>query len=127
MQNKQHNIDFLELVEECRPFVKEISIHELKQKLDRQESFTLIDVREAYEWNQGYIRHAKHMARGTIDRDVGNNITDKESEIVLYCSGGFRSILAAFNLQKMGYKNVKSMSGGLKYWLDVGYEITLDE
>lgn len=121
----QHNIDFLKLVEECRPFVKEISVNEVKIKVDKSEEFSLIDVREDHEWTQGRIPTSIHMARGLIERDIEQLIPDKTTPIVLYCAGGFRSVLAAYNLQKMGYTNVASMADGIRSWINLGYELTV--
>lgn len=121
----QHNIDFLKLVEECRPFVKEISVNEVKAKVDKAEHFSLLDVREDHEWTQGRIPTAIHMARGLIERDIEQSIPDKTTPIVLYCAGGFRSVLAAYNLQKMGYTNVASMADGIRSWINLGYPLSI--
>ena len=121
----QHNVDFLKLVEDCRPFVKEISVAEVKTKLDKSEQFSLIDVREDHEWTQGRIPTATHMARGLIERDIEQAIPNKTTPIVLYCAGGFRSVLAAYNLQKMGYTNVFSMEEGIRGWINLGYKLIM--
>lgn len=121
----QHNNNFLALVEEYRPHVKEVDVNYVKDKLDKKESFTLIDVREDHEWNQGHIPTAVHMSRGTIERDIEKTIPNKDSTLILYCGGGFRSVLSAYNLQKMGYSNVISMDGGMRDWLNSGYNVTL--
>lgn len=118
----QHNNSFLALVEEYRPLVKETNVAAVKQKMDNKEQFTLIDVREDNEWQQGHIPTAIHMGRGVIERDIEKAIPAKDSPLILYCGGGFRSILAAYNLQKMGYTNVISMDGGMRGWMDAGYE-----
>ena len=85
--------------------------------LEKDEDFFLIDVREDREWIQGHILGAHHLGKGIIERDIGNLINNKESLIVLYCQGGYRSALAGENIQKMGYKNVLSMSGGFSDWM----------
>lgn len=121
----QHNMDFLYLVEEYRPLVKETDVPSVKTKLDAKEEFTLIDVREDHEWSQGHIPSAIHMARGIIERDIEKTIPNKSAPIILYCGGGFRSVLSAFNLQKMGYTNVISMDGGVKDWLNHGYRLEI--
>ncbi len=121
----QHNIDFLKLVEECRPLVKETDVPTVKAKLDAQEEFALIDVREDHEWSQGRLPTAIHMARGIIERDIEKTIPNKSAPIILYCGGGFRSVLSAFNLQKMGYTNVISMDGGVRDWLNHGYRLEI--
>lgn len=119
----QHAVDFLKLVEEYRPLVKETDVAHVKSKLDAKDKFMLIDVREDHEWAQGHIPQAIHMGRGVIERDIEKSIPQMETEIILYCGGGFRSILAAVNLQKMGYTNVVSMDGGIKDWLNHGYKL----
>ena len=125
MQNTPHNDNFLNLVEECRPFVKELNVNEVHQKITNNQNIKLIDVREDYEWNQGHLPNAIHISRGVIERDIDRLIPDRNSEIILYCAGGFRSILAAYNIQKMGYTNVISMSGGIKDWTCNQYPVTI--
>ena len=121
----QHQTDFLALVEEYRPQVQEIDIHAVKAKLDTNEKFHLVDVREDHEWQQGYIPTAIHLARGVIERDIEKVITDKSALIILYCGGGFRSVLSAYNLQKMGYNNIYSMAGGIRDWIMSDYKLTV--
>ncbi|HMT03118.1 MAG TPA: rhodanese-like domain-containing protein [Burkholderiales bacterium] len=121
----QHNNNFLTLVEECRPYVKEIDVDTVKQKLENNNNFTLIDVREDHEWAQGHVPNAIHLARGIIERDIEQTIPDKNHEIILYCGGGYRSILSAYNLQKMGYLNVTSMAGGVRDWLNSNYKLVI--
>jgi rhodanese-related sulfurtransferase len=120
-----HNNNFLSLVEEYRPLIKEVDVEYVKTKLDNKEDFTLIDVREDHEWNRGHIPTAIHMARGIIEINIEKIIPQKDTHIVLYCGGGFRSVLSAYNLQKMGYNNVVSMDGGISTWINLGYNITL--
>lgn len=119
----QHAVDFLKLVEEYRPLVKETDVPHVKNKLDAKENFVLIDVREDHEWSQGHIPTAIHMGRGIIERDIEKTIPEKNTTLILYCGGGFRSILSAVNLQKMGYTNVVSMDGGVRDWLNHGYRL----
>jgi rhodanese-related sulfurtransferase len=121
----QHNIDFLKLVEEYRPSVKELSTTEVKTKVEHDNHLAIVDVREDYEWNQGHIPHAIHLSRGILERDIEKTIPDKNTPIIIYCSGGFRSVLAAYNLQKMGYSEVYSMENGLREWINLGYNIVL--
>lgn len=121
----QHNINFLQLVEEMRQFVTETDVPHIKQKIDANDKFFLIDIREDSEWSGGHIPTAIHIGRGVIERDIAAIIPDKNAEIVLYCGGGFRSVLSAVNLQKMGYTNVVSMDGGISGWLNSGYKLEL--
>jgi len=116
----KHAPRFLKLVEEAMPRVREIDVAAVQAKLDRGESFQLVDVREESEWAQGHLPSAIHLGKGIIERDIEAQIPDVGAEIILYCGGGFRSALAADNLQKMGYVNVYSMAGGFRRWREAG-------
>ena len=120
---KNHNLNFLELVESSLKNVGECDIHEVKSKLENKEEFFLFDVREDREWIQGHIKDAEHLGKGIIERDIGSMVVDKTKLIVLYCQGGFRSALAGENLKKMGYENVLSMKGGYSDWLNHNFPI----
>jgi rhodanese-related sulfurtransferase len=96
---------------------------ELKKKLDANEEFHLIDVREDHEWAAGHIPGAIHLSRGIIERDIERTIPNREAEILLYCGGGYRSALVADNLQKMGYRNVVSVDGGWRAWNQAGFPV----
>jgi rhodanese-related sulfurtransferase len=111
------------LCEDARSQVRELTIDDVKEKLARKEKFHLIDVREESEWAAGRLPTAEYMGRGIIERDIEKTIPDPNAELVLYCGGGFRSALAAVNLQKMGYTNVYSMDGGVRGWKEAGLEI----
>jgi rhodanese-related sulfurtransferase len=117
----QHSEAFQKLCEDARSRIREIPAQEVKQKLDDGEEFHLIDVREDHEWDQSHAAGAEHLGRGIIERDIEKVVPDKDSAIVLYCGGGYRSALAADNLQKMGYLNVYSLIGGIKAWKENGY------
>ena len=117
----QHAPQFLRLVEETKKRIKEITAEELKRKLENRDLLHLIDVREAEEYAAGRIPGAQHLCKGIIERDVETAIPDGNAEIVLYCGGGFRSALAADNLQKMGYGRVRSLAEGWRGWLEAGY------
>lgn len=112
----KHANAFLELVEECKPRVQEISVDEVAALMNARVDFLLIDVREDSEWAAGHAAGAVHIGKGVIERDIENAVPDKSAKIVLYCGGGYRSALAADNLQKMGYGNVLSMAGGWRDW-----------
>ncbi len=116
-----HSVAFEKLCEDARSRVREITAAEVKRKLDAGEKFRFFDVREDNEWAQGHAAGAEHLGRGIIERDIEKTEPDKNAEIVLYCGGGFRSALAADNLQKMGYTNVLSMAGGIKAWREANY------
>ena len=116
-----HSERFLRIVDEARSRIRELTLAEVKRKMDAGESFQLVDVREESEWAKGRLPGARHLGKGILERDVEAAIPDTGTEIVLYCGGGFRSALAADNLQKMGYTRVSSMDGGYRGWKDAGY------
>jgi rhodanese-related sulfurtransferase len=120
----KHSPRFLKLVEDARTRVRELSVDEVKARLDRGEKFNLIDVREEGEWAKDHLPGAIHLGKGVIERDVEQRFPDPTVELVLYCGGGFRSALAADNLGKMGYTNVLSMDGGIREWRDKGHPLT---
>ena len=119
----KHNPGFLALVEGVRKTVRECGIADVKARLDRGETFHFIDVREDGEFAVDRAAGARHIGRGVLERDIETLIPDHAAPIVLYCGGGFRSALAADNLQKMGYTNVISMDGGMRAWREAGYPI----
>jgi rhodanese-related sulfurtransferase len=110
-------------VNDARKRVRECGIADVKARLDRGERFHFVDVREDGEFAVDRAAGARHIGRGVLERDVETLIPDKDAAIVLYCGGGYRSALAADNLQKMGYTNVVSMDGGIRAWREAGYPI----
>jgi rhodanese-related sulfurtransferase len=120
----QHSPRFLKIVEETRKRIREVSIDEVKKKLDRKDKFLLIDVREESEYAADHLPGAVHLGKGIIERDVEALVPDQDTPMVLYCGGGFRSALAADNLQKMGYTQVLSMDGGIRGWREKGFALT---
>ena len=119
----QHDPDFEILVNEIRPQIKELTVTQVQQKFAAGEQFIFIDVREDNEWAAGRIPNSIHIGRGVLERDIASTVSDKSAEIILYCGGGFRSALAAYNLQKMGYRNVSSMDGGIREWKELSLPI----
>ncbi len=115
-----HAAKFLALVNEAKKRVKETTVADVKRRMDAGEKFVLVDVREESEWAQGHLPGAIHLGKGIIERDVEQRVPDCGAKVILYCGGGFRSALAADNLQKMGYINVESMDGGWKGWIGAG-------
>jgi rhodanese-related sulfurtransferase len=111
----KHSPGFLKLVEEVKSRVREVSVDQVRRKLESGKA-KLIDVREESEWTAGHARGAQHLGKGVIERDIEEQVPDKSSEVILYCGGGFRSALATDSLQKMGYTNVWSMEGGWRAW-----------
>jgi rhodanese-related sulfurtransferase len=116
-----HSEGFLNLVNDAKSRVKQIDINGLKRMRESGEPFTLVDVREDKEWTAGHARDAIHLGKGIIERDIEQVIPNKSTSIVLYCGGGFRSALAADNLQKMGYTGCISMDGGWRAWTEAGF------
>lgn len=121
--SKKHSESFVNLVNDALKRVPEISADEVAKKLKQNQDFVLIDTREAHEYEQGHLPKALHLSKGVIERDIEDHLQDKEKEIILYCGGGYRSALAADNLKKMGYKDVKSQAGGWSEWNQKGYEV----
>jgi rhodanese-related sulfurtransferase len=120
---KQHTPRFMQLVNEARRHVHECYVIDLKERMDAGEQFHLIDVREESEFAGGHLPGAIHIGKGVIERDIERIIPDPNAEIVLYCGGGYRSALAAENLQLMGYDHVISMDGGYRGWKEAGYPL----
>jgi rhodanese-related sulfurtransferase len=118
-----HSKEFLALVEDARQRVHELTVDELEARRARGERLRLVDVREDDEWRAGHAAGAEHLGRGVIERDIVGKIPDKNEPLVLYCGGGFRSALAADNVQRMGYQRVWSLAGGWKEWLKRGLPI----
>jgi rhodanese-related sulfurtransferase len=121
-----HSPQFLKLVQDAKKRVKETNVAEVKRRMDAGEKFVLVDVREDNEWANGHLPGAVHLGKGIIERDIEQRVPDANAKVILYCGGGFRSALAAENLQKMGYNNVESMDGGWKGWLDARFPTAKD-
>jgi rhodanese-related sulfurtransferase len=119
----QHSPRFLKIVNESKEHVRETDVDEVKAKLDRGEKLILIDVREESEFAKDHLPGAIHLGKGVIERDIEEKVPDLNAPLVLYCGGGYRSALAADNLQKMGYKNVLSMDGGIRVWREKGFPL----
>jgi len=117
----KHSPAFLALVNDAKTRIREVTVDQVKDMLDRGTRFELIDTREESEFARGHLPHARPLSKGIIERDIETAIPDRGAPIVLYCGGGFRSALAADNLQKMGYTNVVSMDGGWREWTEKRY------
>src|SRR5436305_12428950 len=120
----QHPPRFLQLVNDAKKRVKETNVDEVRAKIGRGEKFVLVDVREESEWAKDHLPGAIHLGKGVIERDVEESVPDLNASVVLYCGGGYRSALAADNLQQMGYRNVFSMDGGIREWREKGFPLT---
>lgn len=121
---KQHSPQFLNLVNQAKKNIHELSADTLKSMIDSDDELYLIDVREDHEWTTGHIPTAIHIGKGIIERDIEKTIPDAQAKIVVYCSGGFRCALVADTLQKMGYHDVHSLDKGSQGWVDAGYKLT---
>jgi rhodanese-related sulfurtransferase len=119
----QHNEGFLRIVNDAKSRVREIDIAGYKEMLARGEKPVLIDTREDNEYTAGHVKGAVHLSKGIIERDIETKYPDKQTTLVLYCGGGFRSALVADNLQKMGYTNPISLDGGWRALKVSGLEL----
>jgi rhodanese-related sulfurtransferase len=119
---KQHSPGFLRIVDDAKSRVREVSVHEARDALAEGRA-RLVDVREDNEWSESHAAGAEHLGKGIIERDIEKFAPDKSSELILYCGGGYRAALAADMLQRMGYANVWSMSGGWRAWQEAGAPI----
>ena len=118
---KSHSSRFLKIVNDVKEGITETNVQEVNDRRDHGDDFYLVDIREESEWDRGHITNAIYIGKGVIERDIEKKVDNTDSEIILYCGGGFRSALAADNLQKMGYSNVSSMDGGYSGWVKAGY------
>src|SRR5258706_8824706 len=110
----QHSPGFLKLVNEARPYVKEITVDQARERLASNQQAVLLDVREDSEWEMGHARQALHLGKGVLERDLEQMFPDPAREIIMYCGGGYRSVLTAAVAQKMGYRQIYSLIGGYK-------------
>ena len=118
-----HSSEFLEIVNDAKSRIREVTVAVAIERI--KGGAVLIDVREDSEFETAHAHGAKHMGRGVIDRDIVQNFTEKDTELILYCGGGYRSALAADMIQKMGYTNVWSMAGGWAAWQEAEAPIVI--
>lgn len=118
-----HSPGFLNLVNDAKSRVKEVDIDGYKKMKAAGTPHMLVDTREESEWAAGHVKGATHLSKGIIERDIENKVPDKETTLVLYCGGGFRSALVADNLQKMGYRNAISLDGGWRALKESGLDL----
>ena len=122
----KHANRFLAIVQDAKSRIQETDVQKVKARLERGETLILIDVREESEWEQGHIPGAYHLGKGILERDVEKMFPDPETELILYCGGGFRSALAADNLTRMGYTRAISMDGGMRGWREAGHPVEME-
>ena len=120
----KHSEGFLKIVDDAKSRIKEVTVSETRDRLKENSDARLVDVREDKEWDAAHATGALHLGKGIIERDIEATVPDKNTELILYCGGGYRSALAADVLQTMGYTNVYSMAGGWKAWKESGAPIT---
>lgn len=116
----KHSEGFLKVVNDAKFRIREVTVDQTRERLAENKDAKLIDVREDNEWGAAHAAGATHLGKGIIERDIEATVPDKDTEVILYCGGGFRSALAADVLQDMGYTNVFSLAGGWKAWKDSG-------
>ncbi|HOP98686.1 MAG TPA: rhodanese-like domain-containing protein [Verrucomicrobiota bacterium] len=119
----EHSPGFLKIVNEARPYVREIDVEEARRRLDRNPRAILMDVREDSEWEKGHAAQAMHLGKGVLERDIERLVPDRDAEIIMYCGGGYRSVLTAEVAQRMGYRNVYSLAGGYKALVQANWPI----
>jgi len=119
----KHSEGFLTLVNDAKSRIREVTVAETQKRMEQDKSVKLIDVREDHEWEAAHAFGAIHLGKGIIERDIETTVPDKDTEMILYCGGGYRSALVTDVLQRMGYTNVYSMAGGWKAWNESGGEV----
>ena len=119
----KHSEGFLAIVNDAKTRVKQIDIEGYRKLRESGQPHLLIDVREESEWSAGHAAGAVHLGKGIIERDIETKVPNHDAKLVLYCGGGFRSALAADNLQKMGYRDVISLDGGWRGWTAAGLPV----
>ena len=121
----KHSEGFLKVVDDAKSRIREVSVAEAQARMRQDPEIKLVDVREDHEWEAAHAAGAIHLGKGIIERDIENTVPDKNTELILYCGGGYRSALATDVLQRMGYTNVFSMAGGWRAWQEAdGPQIT---
>ena len=119
-----HSPGFLKVVNEARAKVEELTVAEARDRLEQSSKVVLLDVREDSEWMQEHAVNAQHLGKGILERDIEKRLPDREAEIIMYCGGGYRSVLTAEVAQRMGYRNVRSLKGGFKAMKAAAWPIT---
>ena len=119
----KHSEGFLNIVNDAKSRVREVTVAQAQERIAENPNAKLIDVREDNEWDAGHAAGATHLGKGIIERDIERTVPDKDTELILYCGGGYRSALATDVLQRMGYTNAFSMAGGWKAWQEAGGKI----
>lgn len=111
-----------ELINEVKQRIREITPEEVMAMQGRGESVTLLDVRDQQEVNLGKIPGAVHISRGTMETKI-EAVIARDRRVVIYCASGNRSAFAAETLGQMGYRDVASMKGGIRAWVEAGGDV----
>ncbi|SVA69606.1 uncharacterized protein METZ01_LOCUS122460 [marine metagenome] len=119
----KHSPGFLAVVDEARTRVNEVDLNQTRQRLANNPDAILMDVREDKEWVSGHAAGAVHLGKGILERDIELALPEKGAEVIMYCGGGFRSVLTAEVAQRMGYTNVHSLIGGHKALVNAGWDM----
>ena len=122
----KHTAAYERLVADAKTRIRELNVQQALEHLDANPAARLIDVREDHEWQAGHAARAEHLGRGIIERDIEGVIPDKQTELIIYCGGGYRSALACDNLQRLGYTNIYSLDGGWTAWKESGQPVEGD-
>lgn len=120
----EHSPGFLKIVNEARPRVKEIDIDQARERLGANPKAVLMDVREDIEWQNGHAAQAVHLGKGVFERDIEKLFPDVNTEIIMYCGGGYRSVLTCDVAKRMGYRNISSLIGGYKALVSANWPMT---
>ena len=120
----EHAPGFLKIVNEARPHVKEVTLDEARQRLSANPKAGLLDVREDGEWQNGHATQAVHLGKGVFERDIEQLIPDINTEVIMYCGGGYRSVLTCDVARRMGYRNISSLIGGYKALMAAQWPMT---
>ncbi len=120
-----HSPGFLKLVNQERPHVKELTVAQARERLAQNPKVVLVDVREDREWENGHAVEAVHLGKGVLERDLEKTFPDRGTELIMYCGGGYRSVLAAEVARKMGYCNVFSLAGGYRAMKEADWPMCL--
>jgi rhodanese-related sulfurtransferase len=118
-----HSPGFLKIVADAKARVREITVDQTRAWLTKDSKVVLVDVREDSEWNAGHAAEAVHLGKGVLERDLEKKLPDPNTEIIMYCGGGYRSVLACDTAQRMGYRSVHSLIGGYKAMKEAGWQI----
>ncbi len=121
-----HSPGFLALVNDAKKRVRELSVAKASARLAANPQAVLMDVREDHEWRAGHAAEAVHLGKGILERDLEKAYPDKDTEIIMYCGGGFRSALTADAAQNMGYRNVASLIGGYRALVMANWALVME-